>query len=292
MKRKTGRISPIRETTLLIYQYWLILTGNMKDLMVTMIFPLAAMLITIWIAGKNMFVTYEGTRAGCFVLVSAAIWGGMFNSIQTIVKERSIIKRDIVTGGMRIWCFTISRAFLQMVLCAFQTFILCIAFPALEKIYENSLPESGLIFESALLECYLSLFLLMFAADAMGLAISCFVKKAETASVLAPYILIVQLILSGILFSLEGFGKTVSAFMISRWGTEALGSVANCNSLPLSMINEKPELENLIEQTADDMFLYEPEHLRKVWLILLAFSIVFIFFGDLLLHKVKKDSRE
>ena len=64
-----------------------------------------------------------------------------------------------------------------------------------------------------MVEFYISIFLLMYAADAMGIMISCLVKKEEAANVLAPYILIVQLIFSGILFAMEGMADYISYVM-------------------------------------------------------------------------------
>ncbi len=52
-------------------------------------------------------------------------------------------------------------------------------------------------------------------------------EKEEAANVLAPYILIVQLIFSGILFNMEGMADYISYIMISKWGMEALGSIAD-----------------------------------------------------------------
>ena len=282
------RIYAGQELVLLLREYFRILIGNRRDLLVTLLFPVIASFITVWIAGENMFVTYEGTKSACFVLVSAAIWGGLFNSIQTIVKDRDMIKRNLVSGGMRLWCYTFSRAVLQFILCAVQSAILCTSFLGVSWRYGSELPADGILGPHLLLEYFISLLLLTYAADTMGLMISCIVKKAETASVLAPYILIVQLIFSGILFTLKGAADKVSLLMLSRWGMEALGSISNVNDLPLKMQEEVPNLPH----EAEDMFLWTPEHLRRVWLVLLIFALAFLAVGNLLLHRVRKDARD
>lgn len=282
------RISAWQELILLLREYMRILLGNRKDLLVTILFPAMAALIAVWIAGENMFVTYEGTKSACFVLVSAAIWGGLFNSIQTIVKERGMIKRNIVSGGMRIWCYTLSRAILQLLLCALQSAILCLSFYGVSWKYDNDLPEAGILFSSPILEYYITILLLTFSADSMGLMISCLVKKAETASVMAPYILIVQLIFSGILFTLKGAADKVSLIMLSRWGMEGLGSISNLNELPLRMQTDFPT----IPHEAEDMFLHTDEHLKLVWGVMLGFALLFLIIGNFMLHRVKKDSRD
>ena len=109
----------------------------------------------------------------------------------------------------------------------------------------------------------------------------------QLASQLSPYILIVQLLFSGVLFPMEGASSTVSALMLSRWGMEALGSISNLNDLPLRLQAEFP----MIPHEADDAFLSTTGHLLMVWLVLMLFVLVPLFLGNFALHGVKKDSR-
>lgn len=286
--RSVKRISPLRELLLLLGEGWSVLVGETRNLISSLLFPPAAVIITVWIAGKDMFVTCESTKSACFILVCAAIWGGLFNSIQVIVKERDNVKRDYVSGALRIGCFTASRAIIQFGLCAVQTAVLCLTYVGVEKAYGNQMPEAGLIFGSTLLEYYVTLLLIMYAADTLGLMISCFVKSEQLASQLSPYILIVQLLFSGVLFSMNGAASGVSALMLSRWGMEALGSTSNLNDMPLKLQEEFP----MIPHEADSAFTYTAAHLREVWLILLVFVFVPLIVGNFLLHGVKKDGRD
>lgn len=138
-------------------------------------------------------------------------------------------------------------------------------------------------------EYYISLLLVMYAANAMGLMISCIVKKTETASVLAPYLLIVQLIFSGTLFAMKGAAEKFSYLMVSRWGMEALGSISNLNQMKLKIQIELPDLA--IPHEAEAMFEHTSKHLLTVWGVLLFFILLFVITGNLLLHRVSKDSR-
>ena len=290
------RIGALQEFRVLTVQYFRILMSDKRNLAVSLMFPVLAAIIEIWIAGKDMFYTFENTKSGCFVLVSAAIWGGLFNSIQTVVKERDNIKRSAVSG-VRFRCYTASRAILQFVLCAIQSFVLTLSLWGISLVWERDLPDEGIIFSHALPEYYVTMLLLMYAADTMGLMISSIVRKTETANVLAPYILIVQLIFSGILFSLENASEMISYLMLSRWGMEGLGSTSNVNDFPLRIEKDRKMKEvfeffpDLDLSSADDMFTHSPEHLLTVWLVLLAFSLFFILTGNLLLHRVAKDTR-
>ena len=285
-----NRISPMSELSLLIQEAFLVLIGETRNLIISLIFPLIAMLVTVWIAGENMYENFESTKSACFIVVCAAIWCGLFNSIQVVVKERAIIKREYVSGALRISCYTGSRTILQTVLCFIQSLVLTLSFPGVELIYGNDMPKHGLAFDGIFLEFFISVFLIMLAADALGLMISCFVKSEQLASQLSPYILIVQLLFSGVLFPMEGAASTVSALMLSRWGMEALGSSCDLNELPLRIQEEMPLVP--IPHEADDAFSHDLDHLLVVWLIMIVFVIVPILIGNFGLHRVKHDSRD
>lgn len=68
---------------------------------------------------------------------------------------------------------------------------------------------------------------------------------------------------------------------------EALGSTSNLNDLPLRLAEQAPMLEKEFEERFDAT----SEHILMVWGILLIFSIVSIILGNILLHRVSKDSK-
>lgn len=281
-------ISVIDELLLLIQESLYILLGEKRNLTISLLFPAVASLITVWIGGEKMFVTMEGTRAGCFILICAAIWCGLFNSIQVVVKERPNIRRDYTCGAVRIGCYTTSRALVQLGLCILQTAVLITSFPLIAQTYDNTLPAEGLVFSEPIAEYYLSLLLVMYAADTMGLMISCFVKSEQLASQLSPYILIVQLLFSGVLFELKDAASSVSALMLSRWGMEALGNISDLNAIASVIADKVPGYVTPFSEAYE----HTPEHLKETWLILVAFCIVPLLIGNLLLHRVSKDGRE
>lgn len=281
------RISAFAQWKEFTVEYFQIMMGDKKNLIISLLFPVLAVCIIVFIAGNDFFVNYEGTKSGNFVFVSAAIWGGLFNSIQVIVKDRKRIKRNYMSGA-RIGSYTLSRAVLQLILCLVQSLILIFGYVGVEKIKGNSMPAEGLLCDSVLLEYFVSVFLVMYAADTLGILISCIVKKAESANVMAPYILIVQLIFSGILFELKGATSIISKLMISSWGMEALGSISRLNEINLKIQETVPSVPHEFE----DKFYSSGEHLLLTWIILLSFCIVCIFIGNLLLHRVSKDTRE
>ena len=280
-------ISVIDELLLLIQESFYILLGEKRNLIISLLFPAAAGLVTVWIGGEKMFLTMEGPRAGCFILICAAIWCGLFNSIQVVVKERPNIRRDYVSGAVRIACYTTSRALVQLGLCIIQAAVLVMSIPMIGAVYENDLPEEALVLSAPLMEYYISLLLVMYAADTMGLMISCIVKSEQLASQLSPYILIVQLLFSGVLFELKDAATSVSALMLSRWGMEALGNISDLNSIQSAIAEKVPGYATPFAEAYE----HTPEHLKETWLILVVFCIVPLLVGNLLLHRVDKDGR-
>ena len=286
------RISAKRELKLLMRQGWLVMLGEKRNLIISLFFPLLAGFVSVWITGEKMFIDHESTKFASFILVCAAIWCGLFNSIQSIVKERENIKRDYVSGALRIGCYTASRAILQAILCLVQSTVLCLAIPCVKLVHGNEMPSEGVLGIPVMIEYFVSLFLVMYAADAMGLMISAIVKKDEMASKMAPYILIVQLLFSGVMFEMKGIAKGLSALMLSRWGMESMGSVSNLNSFPPRIHTEVPGTAGIVPFYDEAAFDNDPGHLLLAWGVLLLFVAVQLTVCAAFLKKVKNDTRE
>lgn len=86
---------------------------------------------------------------------------------------------------------------------------------------------------------------------------------------------------------MEGMADYISYIMISKWGMEALGSIADLNNLQLKIQMTVPnvphDFENRFEATSG--------HLLMVWAILAGFIVAFLLIGNILLHRVSKDTR-
>ena len=286
VKDRKKSLSFPKEFLMSVRQFMGLLLGDRKNLLISLLFPLAAALITVFVAGEHMFVDYENTKSACFLLVSAAIWVGLFNSIQTVVRERNVIKLEYI-AGRRLGRYVLSKGVVQMFLCLVESALLLPAFPIIRLCFDNPMPEEGVIFASSIPEYYVSIFLLMFAADTMGLCISCLVRTVETANMLSPYILILQLVLSGVLFRLEGLSKIPSYLMLSKWGMEALGTTSDINAWPLRLQREMPGV--IPDREAEEIFERAAGHLTQVWIILGVFSVAFLILGVVSLGRVSKD---
>ena len=97
---------------------------------------------------------------------------------------------------------------------------------------ENSKP--GIFFDNFAFEMFLTLFMTLTASRALGLVISSLVHSGDKAMTIAPFVLIIQLLFSGILFDLKGITKYISYVTISRWSVGALGSITKINKMKTS----------------------------------------------------------
>ena len=223
---------------ILTQRYAELLWNDRLRLIILLLQPcLIAILLNI-VADENVFNIYESTKSILFALSCSGIWIGMFDSIQEICKERVILKREYM-ANLKLPCYMMSKFVLQMLLGMVQAVTLTMVFLTLTKS-----KEKGIFLRNFRIEILFTIWLTVVAAIAMGFIISSIAKSGDKAMTAAPFVLIIQLLFSGILFNLEGMGKKISYCTVSRWSVEALGSIARLNKLELKMQADFPMLEH------------------------------------------------
>ncbi len=180
------------------------------------------MLIISMVTSEEMFKSYIDTKNGCFAVICACIWIGLFNSIQSICRERAIVKHEHRTG-LHISSYIAAHAIYELVICAGEALIVTVMLCA--KNLAN-LPAMGLALPAAM-EIYLVLFLVTFGSDAIAMLISCIVKTENTAMTVMPFVLIVQMVMSGAVFALDGVAEKISDLTLSKWAINGLVAIAN-----------------------------------------------------------------
>ncbi len=200
------------------------------------------------IVGKDMFSTYEDTKSGFFAIISAAIWIGVFNSIQRICKEHDTITSEY-RSGLHISAYVLSHVIFDFFICLIQAVILIIICTLF-----IDFPSEGIIFKQSMLEYFITLFLIIWGADIMGIMISSVASTPNVAMTAMPFVLILQLVMSGVLFDLSGWSEKVAYITLSKWGMSALGSIGDLNneSLPLKMSQAFPQVVRLGTESAYD----------------------------------------
>ena len=240
------------------------------------IFVSAAVITAIicMVTSSDMFIDYWATRNGAFALACACIWIGIFNSIQSVCKERDIIKREH-RSGLHISSYVVAHMVYEMALCAIEsvivTLIICV-------VNSSSLPDSGVLLP-IVFEIWVTFFLIIYSSDALGLMVSSIVRTPTTAMTVMPFVLIIQLVMSGMIFKLEGVSKVISDITIAKWGLNAICITANASSLKYADPSTAADYE------------YSVSHITQMWMILMLFIVIYAVVSIISLEFIDKDKR-
>ena len=264
-----------------VRRYLELICNDRKRLAVLLLQPILIGVLLSIVADDDIFDIYESTKSMMFVLSCSAIWLGVFDSIQEICKERNILRREYM-AGLKMGVYIPSKLFVQCLLGAVQS--ICLVFTFLLIVKGN---EEGILFDSFYLEILVTVWLTVLASIAMGFIISAIVRTGDKAMAAAPFVLIVQLLFSGILFDLKGVAEYISYITVSRWSVEALGSIVHLNDLELRMQADIPTLEH----EAESLFDATKSHLMQDWGILAIMTAVFMVISLLLIRNVSRDER-
>lgn len=279
--QKGKRTSALRQLAILTQRYMELIKNDMMRLAILMLQPVIIGLLLYMVADENVFDVYEDTKTMMFALCCSGIWIGLFNSIQEICKERNILRREYMTN-LKLPVYVLSKFMVQAIIGLVQAALLSGVF--LAAIGKDG---TGLFLDSFIPEIMFTVWIVILASEAMGLAVSANARSGDKAMVAAPFILIIQLLFSGILFKLEGFGEYISYATISRWAVEALGSIVDLNGLPLKMQEEYP----MITHEAEAFFEAVQGHAASCWGILAGMTLLFLVISMMSLRRLPKDSR-
>ena len=272
---KPKRKSAIKQLFTLTKRYGELVKNDLPRLGLLMIQPILIAILIKVVASDDVFDIYEPTQQILFTFSCSGIWIGIFNTIQEVCKERAIVKREYMSN-LRLTTYILSKYAIQLLISLAQTFI----FVGLFTVLMGNLPSSG-VKTSCFAEVFITMWLTIYSSSALGLLVSSIMKNGDRAMAVSPFLLIIQLLFSGILFPLKGASEIISYFTVSRWSVEALGNVVDLNGLKhkYQQIHYKP----------DDMFLHNWPHLSHTWLILVAFIVVLAVLSIICLRNVSKD---
>ena len=153
-----------------------------------------------------------------FMSVIVAIFMGLTVSAEEIIKDRKILKREAFLNLS--WnSYLMSKVFVQFAISAIQAFTFVLVGNGITEI-------RGMMFEY-----WLVLFSCWAGANMLGLVISDSFKTVVTIYILIPFLVIPQIILSGVMVKFEKLNPNISSpvsipvygeFITARWGYEAL----------------------------------------------------------------------
>ncbi len=194
------------------------------------VLPMAAVIAALvgMVIRKRLFINMEGSLIGGFALTCVAIWNGCFNSIQSVCRERAIIKREH-RSGMHITSYVCAHMIYQLMLCMAQTGLTMYVL----QIIGVRFPAEGFMTPWMMLDIGISMLLISYAADMMSLFISSIAHTTTGAMTIMPFVLIFQLVFSGGVIPLPEWSQPLSNFTISSYGIRAIAAQSDYNNLPM-----------------------------------------------------------
>lgn len=256
-----------------------------KESLIAIIIGVIISALVVWITGEDMFTNYESTKTGFFTLVSACIWIGIFNSIQLICREKKDIVKDELDKRLHATSYIAAHFIFQFFLCFIQAIIIMAI-----SWFTIDFNANGVIFVHSIVEYFVTIFLLIYAADALALIISAIVPTSIVAMTVMPLVLILQLVMSGVLFELSEASEIVANITISKWGMAAMGCIGFLNdtdNLPSKILEKNPTLP-LPEREIEAIYEHTAGHLLSVWLILIGFIVISYILASLSLKATTK----
>lgn len=280
------------------------------------VLPMSAVIagLVAFAVGKNLLVSMEGTLTASFALACICVWNGFFNSIQSICRERAILKREH-RSGLHISSYIVAHMMYQAVLCLLQAVIIIAVCSAMKV----QLPSKSLATSFPLLDFGITLFLITYCSDMLALLVSAIAKTTTAAMTIMPFLLIVQLLFSGF-FSLPNTVMPFTNLTVTKWGLTAICSQGDYNSLPMVSIwnnaykmkdiefeGEKPfkmvfdyiekndMREELLLKSAqlnqNPQFAFDSLILYKCWAWLIVLTLIYVGLAIIILEFIDKDRR-
>ena len=281
-------VSWFKQLRVLTTRYMNLIKNDYSRLLLLLVQPVAIALLLFLVAQEGTFVNFDDTKSILFALSCSGIWIGLFNTIQEVCKERAILKREYM-GNLRLSGYVLSKYIVQGIICLIQATLLTTIFL---NLLEHTVKGGAIWGSHPGMEIWLTMVLTIFASASMGLIVSSLVRNADRAMAFAPFVLIVQLLFSGVLFALGDGALVISKITVSRWSMECLGNTADLNALPYKEIEtETGELMKIPAKPYEDFFVRTSEHLWHTWLILLLIMLICGVVSTIVLRNLKKDKR-
>jgi len=187
--------------------------------------------LLLWSVAQQDAFSAGGVRAApttLFIMSIAATWLGILNAAKEIVEERRVYGRERRYGVSAV-AYVLSKFAVLGGLGLWQVMTL-VLFTALRFQPEERLGAFGRALGGLVpleVEWFISLELMLLAGVALGLFISAFARSLDQATMLMFPAMLVQVLLSGLLFDVGPLAWTA----FTHWGLQALGNSMDLQGL-------------------------------------------------------------
>lgn len=256
-KEMIKRVGFISQTKTLVKRYISSLKNN-KFMMSLLLGQSVVMGLLICVATeKDSLLNPVTASMVCVAFSMAAIWLGLFNTIQEIVKERDMLKKEYMSG-LNFTSYILSKIIVFSVLSFYQA-ITCVT---IVYFHLDPRPDTILLTKT-LFDLIINFFLVAFSTSIIGIFISSIVKETKTTLILSPLYMMIQMLFSGMFIPFTDVTKKISYFVIARWGYEAFASISN-----LEEYGVIPPIENFFE--------FNVKHVLNIWIIFIGIFFAFL----------------
>ena len=269
--------SGIHQLPILFRRCFRLLINDWKKPVLYFLVGPALVWLTSLLKTGNEFKQYESSKTILFILTCICSWIGMFNSIQEIVGEKDMVKREYMTG-LSLNSYVASKVLYFTVICFIQSVSISFVFKELIGLH-----DTGLLFDP-FLELLITCFLTVYASTATGLLISSLFDKADKATLALILAMIPQILFSGILFDLNQITEKISYFIISKWSMAAYGASADLNQLPLRLQEEGI----MVSHKCENIYEHSAENIIEAWILLMLFTVALSALTRIAVMKFKR----
>jgi len=251
-----------------------------RESIVSIFIGIVITFLVMIVTGAKMFKTYEDTKSGFFSLICVCIWIGIFNSIQLVCREKNDIVKDELDKSLHASSYMAAHFIYQFFLCMIQSLIVFIIFVIFLGSRLDGNPLAYLI----------SIFLIMYASDAMAFVISSAVPNPIVAMTVMPLLLLIQLVMAGVLFALNGISEVIAQFTVSKWGMGAFGTIGDITDLPSKFEDKLPPKVEFDFIPSADVKKYSGDmgDIALCWLVFILFIVAFYFLSVFALKMTTK----
>ncbi len=209
---------------------------------------------------KKGFLNPMTSSMMCVAFTLASMWLGLFNTIQEIVKERDMLKKEYMSG-LNFASYIVSKIIVVAFLCLYQA-ITCVT---IVYFHLSPRPEDVLVFNT-LVALIVNFFLVAFSTSIIGLFISSLVKDSKTTLILSPLYMMIQMLFSGMFVPFVKLTENISYFTSGRWGFESFGTISHLTKY------------GVMEPT-ENFFKFTQNHIVSIWIITVLISLLFLIFS-------------
>ncbi len=265
-KEKVERVSLFKQTKILVKRYISSLINN-KFMLALLLGQSIAMGLLICLATEKDCLSNPITASMVFVAFTmASSWLGLFNTIQEIVKEKDMLKKEYMSG-LSFSAYMTSKVIIFSVLSLYQA-ITCVS---IVYFHLDPRPEDTLI-TNTLLDLIINFFLVSFSTSMIGMFISAIVKDAKTTLILSPLYMMMQMLFSGMFIPFIELTKNISYFAIARWGYENFAAISNLSKYG-------------VIEPANNFFKFSINHVFSIWMIFIGIFIVFLIASIIIIKR-------